>query len=77
MKKNTVMRVLSLILVLTLMSTCAISSTFAKYVTKAEGEDQARVAKWGVVVSVEGSTFATQYKTTDGSYKEAGGEFSP
>ena len=76
MKKNTVMRVLSLILVLTLMSTCAISSTFAKYVTKAEGEDQARVAKWGVLVSVNGGAFADKYKTSDASYKEAGGEYS-
>ncbi len=76
MKKNTVMRVLSLILVLTLMSTCAISSTFAKYVTKAEGEDQARVAKWGVVVTVEGGAFADKYKTADEAYKNAEGEYS-
>lgn len=76
MKKNTVMRVFALILVLTLMSTCAISSTFAKYVTKAEGEDQARVAKWGVVVTVDGSTFADKYAATDTAYTEDGGEYS-
>lgn len=73
MKKNTVMRVLSLILVLTLMSTCAISSTFAKYVTKAEGEDKARVAKWGVVVTVNGNAFATEYAATDKAYLDDGG----
>ena len=49
MKKTKVMRLLSLLLVMTLISTCAISGTFAKYVTRAEGEDQARVAKWGVL----------------------------
>ena len=47
MKKNRIMRVFSVLLALTLISTCAISGTFAKYVTRAEGEDAARVAKWG------------------------------
>lgn len=47
MKKNKAMRLASALLVLTLLTTCAISSTFAKYVTKAEGTDTARVAKWG------------------------------
>ena len=47
MKKNKAMRLASALLVLTLLTTCAISSTFAKYVTKAEGQDTARVAKWG------------------------------
>ena len=73
MKKTKVMRLLSLLLVMTLISTCAISGTFAKYVTRASGEDQARVAKWGVVVSVNGSTFGTQYKTHDDTYE---GEYS-
>ena len=47
MKKNKIMRLASALLVLTLMTTCAISSTFAKYTTKAEGFDSARVATWG------------------------------
>lgn len=76
MKKNTLMRMLSLLLVLTLVSTCAISGTFAKYVTKAEGEDQARVAKWGVLVSVDGGVFADKYKATDEAYLDAKGEYS-
>jgi len=66
MKKNRIMRVFSVLLALTLISTCAISGTFAKYVTKAEGEDAARVAKWGILVSVNGNkAFDTQYKTDD------------
>ena len=47
MKKNKIMRLASALLVLTLMTTCAISSTFAKYTTSASGTDSARVAKWG------------------------------
>ncbi len=76
MKKTKVMRLLSLLLVMTLISTCAISGTFAKYVTRAEGEDQARVAKWGVLVTVEGNAFADKYAATDEAYLEDGGEYS-
>lgn len=47
MKKNKAMRMASALLVLTLLTTCVISSTFAKYTTSAEGSDSARVAKWG------------------------------
>lgn len=76
MKKNNVMRVFSLLLALTLISVCAISGTFAKYVTKAEGKDNARVAKWGVLLNVEGSAFASKYATSDDTYAQAGGEYS-
>ena len=41
------MRLASVLLVAVLLSTCAIFSTFAKYVTVAEGSDAARVARWG------------------------------
>lgn len=76
MKKNTMMRIASILLVVTLLSTCVISGTFAKYVTKAEGEDQARVAKWGVLVTVDGNAFADKYAATDEAYLEDGGEYS-
>ena len=66
MKKNKMLRIASILLVVTLLSTCVISGTFAKYVTKAEGKDEARVAKWGILVSVNGdSAFATEYETHD------------
>ena len=61
MKKNTMMRLASGLLVAVLLSTCAISGTFAKYVTTADVEDSARVAKWGVSVTATGSLFETQY----------------
>lgn len=51
MKKNRMMRLASGLLVAVLLSTCAISGTFAKYVTTASGSDTARVAKWGVEIS--------------------------
>lgn len=54
MKKNVMMRLASFLLVAVLISTSAISGTYAKYVTKAEGKEAARVAKWGVQVGVEG-----------------------
>ena len=74
MKKNKMMRIASVLLVMTLISTCAISGTFAKYVTKVSGEDSARVAKWGVVLTVSaGEAFATQYETHDDTYE---GEYS-
>ena len=47
MKKNRMMRLASILLVCVLLTTSVISGTFAKYVTKVESEDKARVAKWG------------------------------
>ena len=47
MKKNVMMRVASALLVAVLMTTCAISGTFAKYTTTDSASDSARVAKWG------------------------------
>ena len=61
MKKNVMMRVASALLVATLLSTCAISGTFAKYVESATGTDSARVAKWGVEITANGTTFAQTY----------------
>ena len=50
MKTNKMMRIASVLLVAVLLSTCAISGTFAKYVTTASGNDTARVALWDVSV---------------------------
>ena len=62
MKKNKMMRIASVLLVAVLLSTCAISGTFAKYITSKESTDTARVAKFGVdlAVTVDGA-FATEY----------------
>ena len=54
MKKNIMMRLAAFLLVAVLISTSAISGTYAKYVTSGFSEDTARVAKFGV--NVEGAT---------------------
>lgn len=64
MKKNTMMRVASALLVAVLLTTCAISGTFAKYVTSDTSSDTARVAKWGVVITGASDMFAQNYNDT-------------
>ena len=62
MKKNKMMRLASGLLVAVLITTSTISGTFAKYVTTADATDSARVAKWGVEVTVTGDeAFDTNY----------------
>lgn len=53
-KNNALMRASGILLVLTLGTSCFVGGTFAKYVTENQGADTARVAKWGVEVSVKG-----------------------
>ena len=65
MKKNWTMKLAGLLLALTMITACFVGSTFAKYVTRAQGEAEARVAKWGVLLTVEGDPFGTQYATHD------------
>ena len=72
MKKNWTMRVALLIVALTLITSCFVGGTFAKYVTGASYEDTARVAKFGVLLTIDGdSGFATKYATDDTTYKGA------
>lgn len=65
MKKNKMMRAASGLLVATLLTTCVISGTFAKYTTESGGSDTARVAKFGVTITANGDTFAKEYATDD------------
>ncbi len=65
MKKNTMMRVASALLIAVLLTTSVISGTYAKYVTEGGAEDIARVAKWGVVVTGAGYLYADTYKKAD------------
>ena len=53
MKKNKMMRLASGLLVAVLLTTCAISGTFAKYTSKVEGTDAARVAEFTVDSTVD------------------------
>ncbi len=51
--KNKMMRIASILMVAVLLTVCAVSSTFAKYVTSVNVGDAARVAKWGIVITAE------------------------
>ncbi|MDD6807877.1 MAG: hypothetical protein PUD72_05465 [Oscillospiraceae bacterium] len=70
MKKNIAMRVASLILMCTIVSSCFVGSTFAKYTSSASGSSNATVAKWDVKVngtnvnSVNPATFNLFDKST-------------
>ena len=61
MKKNVMMRVASLMLVMVLMTSSVISGTFAKYVTEGSASDSARVAKWGVEFDNDSDLFEEEY----------------
>lgn len=66
MKKNKMMRIASVLLIVTILSVCAISGTYAKYVTTGAGEGSARVAKWGINIAMTGNDlFAAEYDYTD------------
>lgn len=65
MKKNRMMRLASGLLVAVLLTTSVISGTFAKYTTSQTGTDTARVAKWGVTITANGTTFATSYENDE------------
>lgn len=66
-KKNVLMRSAGLLLVLVLVTSCFVGSTFAKYTVGGTGSDSARVAKFGVNVTATGTMFAKEYATDDGS----------
>lgn len=74
MKKNTMMRLASFLLVAVLISTSAISGTYAKYVTEGSASDTARVAKFGVEVLGTSEIFSDSYKdkATDYTVNEKG-----
>ena len=71
MKKNVMMRLASFLLVAVLISTSAISGTYAKYVTEATAKDTARVAAFGVQVAADFTeVFKEKYDTTDEETEE-------
>lgn len=73
MKKSKMMRLACCLLVAVLMTTCAVSGTFAKYVAEGNATDTARVAKWGVtVVGTEATTFSKTYAAGENAPAEIG-----
>lgn len=68
MKTN---RIVALLAVLCLITTCFVGTTLAKYTTTAEGNDTARVAKFGVELTANSNIFAPEY-AKDGSGANTG-----
>lgn len=64
-KSNKLMKASGILLVLTLITSCFMGGTLAKYVSEGTGEDSARVAKWGVKVEVTGDGFHPTYGKDD------------
>jgi len=74
MKKNVMMRLASFLLVAVLISTSAISGTYAKYTTQDSGADSARVAKWGVELQVFGNLYGETYGAENRIVSDASAE---
>lgn len=66
MKKNRTMKAAAVLLALTLMTSCFVGGTFAKYTSTVTGSDTARVAKWGVELSASTNLFAPEYNGDSG-----------
>ena len=62
-KKNVTLRAAAVLFALALITSCFVGGTFAKYVTNGTGSDKARVAKFGVTVTANGTMFAEKYDT--------------
>ena len=67
MAKNKFFKLASVLVMLCLITTCAISTTFAKYATADSASDTARVAKWGVRLSISGDDMLNNSYTNSDS----------
>ena len=73
MKKNAMLKIAAILLVAVLLTTCAISTTFAKYVTNTAdyAPSEARVAKWGLTfTSINADIFTANDAPTDSNNTE-------
>lgn len=61
MKKNKTLRAAGILFLATMLTTCMTAGTFAKYTSGDSAEDSARVAKFGVTVTADGSLFGEEY----------------
>ncbi len=69
MKNIKTTKMVALLACLCLVTACFVGGTLAKYTTNGTGNDSARVAKFGVVVTATSdSMFATEYNDEDADY---------
>lgn len=69
MKKNKTLRAAGILFLATMLTTCMTAGTFAKYTTSDSANDSARVAKFGVTVTADGSLFGEEYAGKEGGNK--------
>ena len=69
MKKNKTLRAAGILFLATMLTTCMTAGTFAKYTTSDSAKDSARVAKFGVTVTADGSLFGEEYASKEGGDK--------
>lgn len=69
MKKNKILRAAGILFLATMLTTCMTAGTFAKYTTSDSANDSARVAKFGVTVTADGSLFGEEYASKEGGDK--------
>ena len=80
MKKNRMMRLASILLVLVLMTSSVVGGTFAKYTTSVNDSDNARVAKWGfepadiVLDNLFRNAYVNEYVEYDNTAKRVSSE---
>jgi len=71
-KKHWTLRAAGLLFALVLITSCFVGGTFAKYVTSGYGHESARVAKFGVTMSVATDTaFKQKYSKDDTTIPES------
>ena len=75
MKKNAMLKIAAVVLCAVLLTTCAISTTFAKYTTSGSGDIKfGRVAHFGfTVTAVANELFDTEYATGGKTYVQSSG----
>lgn len=61
MKKSKPMRLAAVLLVIAILTTGIMYGTFAKYITGDSANDSARVAKFGVAVTMNGNLYGEEY----------------
>lgn len=65
MKNKNLVKLGSTLIALAMFTSCFMGGTLAKYVTEKDGEDKARVAKWGVEIEAIGSMFKDSYNANN------------
>ena len=70
-RSSMMVRLVAVLAVVMMFTMCFVGGTFAKYTSSATGTDSATVAKWGVTVTGEATTFAKEYAKDNNSFTVA------